>query len=231
MRNIRSVLCFGSLLVSATVLAGCGGTNVFSADAGWFSRPIDLGKPDWNLFSNNSSELKTKKPVAPEDLVAADGACPPAAPEPQPPAAASPANGGAAGAGNGGNSGQPATTASAAPEPPPDRLEPGPAGSRSSPGGFPSGGGVALGMTECQVVRRAGHPQTVTIGAAASGERTAVVTYVAGNWPGVYHFEAGRLKEIDQVPQAAAPEKPQKGKKKKRAPAKTAGAGGRVYVQ
>ncbi|HEX5510052.1 MAG TPA: hypothetical protein VFX37_16240 [Pseudolabrys sp.] len=89
-------------------------------------------------------------------------------------------------------------------------------------------------MTECQVVRRAGQPQTVTIGAGAGGERTAVVTYLAGNWPGIYHFEAGRLKEVDQTPQAASPEKAQKSKKPKkktRAPAKTAGAGTRVYVQ
>ncbi|HET7851069.1 MAG TPA: hypothetical protein VFL51_18630 [Pseudolabrys sp.] len=215
------------MLAAAAALAGCGGTNVFSADAGWFSRPMDFGKPDWNLFSSNPSELKSKQPVGTDDLVGTDGTCAPA-PEP-PPAATPPAT--AARAGESAGKGQTAATASAAPsEPPPDRLEPGPAGPGQL-GGFPAGGGVALGMTECQVVRRAGQPQTVTIGAAASGERTAVVTYVAGNWPGIYHFEGGRLKEIDQAPQAAAPEKPQKGKKKKRTPAKTAGAGERVYVQ
>ncbi|HEX5509156.1 MAG TPA: hypothetical protein VFX37_11685, partial [Pseudolabrys sp.] len=80
------------LLASAVLLAGCGGTNVFSADAGWFSRPMDFGKPDWNLFTNNTPELNQKKAVGPEDLVAADGTCAPA-PEPPAPAANAPANG------------------------------------------------------------------------------------------------------------------------------------------
>ena len=45
-------------------------------------------------------------------------------------------------------------------------------------------GGIALTMTECQVVQRAGSPQQVDLGANAGGERTAVLTYtqaVAGH--------------------------------------------------
>jgi hypothetical protein len=220
--KLANSLRFILLSAVALALAGCGGTNVFSADAGWFSRPMDFGKPDWNLFSNTKPEMNESKPVGPEDLVAADGTCAPA-PEPEAPKPAATdapkdANG------SGGVADAP---------PPPDRLEPaGPAGNRPTFGAFPAGG-VALGMTECQVVRRAGQPQTVTIGADASGERTAVVTYVAGNWPGVYHFRAGRLKVIDQLPQAESDkaQKTKKPKRKTRTPAKTAGAGNRFYVQ
>lgn len=89
-------------------------------------------------------------------------------------------------------------------------------------------GGVALGMTECQVVRRAGQPQNVEISADAAGERATVVTYLSGTAPGIYHFTAGRLKVIDSVPQAAKPEKP---KKKTKPKPRTAGSAQHAYVQ
>ena len=86
-------------------------------------------------------------------------------------------------------------------------------------------------MTECQVVRRAGQPQKVDIGAGAGGNRTVIITYLTGNWPGIYHFASGRLKEIDQAPQPPASPKAKKVKKKKPAKPKTAGAAPRAYVQ
>src|SRR5262249_49204803 len=79
-------------------------------------------------------------------------------------------------------------------------------------------GGVGLGMTECQVVQRAGQPNSVDIG-ADNNARKAVITYAGGNWPGIYTFIDGRLKVVDQV---AVPEKPKPAVKKRPTKPKTA---------
>ena len=77
-------------------------------------------------------------------------------------------------------------------------------------------GGIALGMTECQAVRRAGLAGNVNIGAGDRGERKVVLTYLSGTWPGIYHFSDGRLKVIDRAPTPPAPPKaPPKKKAKK----------------
>ncbi len=76
-------------------------------------------------------------------------------------------------------------------------------------------GGVALGMTECEVVARAGPPNSVQLGKNPNGDRTAMLTYNAGPRPGIYHFERGQLMEMDRV---AEPPPPPVAKKK---PAKT----------
>jgi hypothetical protein len=81
------------------------------------------------------------------------------------------------------------------------------------------GGGVALGMSECDVVFRAGQPSAVQIGSLPNGDRTAVLTFNSGPRAGIYHFQRGALKEMDSPPMAAAP--PQAVKKK---PAKSAKA-------
>ncbi len=62
-------------------------------------------------------------------------------------------------------------------------------------------GGIALGMTECQTVQRAGIPTNVAISAGDKGERTAVLTFLSGPWPGIYTFADGRLKVIDRAPE------------------------------
>ena len=49
-------------------------------------------------------------------------------------------------------------------------------------------GGIALGMTECQTVQRAGTPSNVAISAGEKGERKVVLTYLSGPWPGIYTF-------------------------------------------
>ena len=77
------------------------------------------------------------------------------------------------------------------------------------------GEGIGLGMTECDVVHRAGPPNSVQLGSNPNGERTAVLSYQSGPRPGVYHFERGRLMRMDRV---EVPEPPQVAKKK---PAKT----------
>jgi hypothetical protein len=83
------------------------------------------------------------------------------------------------------------------------------------------GGVIALGMTECDVVYRAGAPSNVQIGTNPNGARSAVLTYNGGPRPGIYRFEAGRLADMDRVEVAEskpAP-KPKKSKLAKKKPA------------
>ena len=61
------------------------------------------------------------------------------------------------------------------------------------------GQAVALGMTECEVVYRAGTPASVQLGSNPNGDRVAVLTYGAGPRPGLYRFERGRLMDMDSV--------------------------------
>ena len=93
----------------------------------------------------------------------------------------------------------------------------GPAGGPGAAGGYvPAlGEGVGLGMTECEVVSRAGAPNNVQLGRNPNGDRTAILSYQSGPRPGVYHFERGRLMQMDRVEVA---EPPPQAKKK---PAKT----------
>ena len=78
------------------------------------------------------------------------------------------------------------------------------------------GEGVGLGMTECEVVARAGPPNSVQLGRNPNGDRTAVLSYQSGPRPGIYHFERGRLMQMDRVEVAEPPQakkKPAKTKK------------------
>lgn len=146
----------------------CGSaSNMFDKnEGGLFSKPLELfAKPDWATASDTTIELGPRKPISPNDLVNADGSCPP--PEA---AAAAPA-----------------------------------AGAPAEAGVPPVLGGIALGMTECQAVNRAGAPGNVSIGADEKGERKVVLTYQSGPWPGVYTFSAGRLKMVERLPEAARP--------------------------
>jgi hypothetical protein len=104
------------------------------------------------------------------------------------------------------------------PAAPPPAAAGGPTGGPGAPGAdaSPLDGGVGLGMTECEVVARAGPPNGVQLGRNPNGDRTAVLSYQSGPRPGVYHFERGRLMQMDRV-EVAAPA-PQPAKKK---PAKT----------
>jgi len=77
-------------------------------------------------------------------------------------------------------------------------------------------GGIALQMTECDVVRRAGPVEKIDIGSDERGERAVTLTYLRGPWPGVYRFAGGRLVSIERAPgPPPAPAKPQKGTAKK----------------
>jgi hypothetical protein len=78
-------------------------------------------------------------------------------------------------------------------------------------------GGIALQMTECDVVRRAGTPERTEVGTTNGGERAVVLTYTRGPRPGTYRFARGRLYSIERVPQQEAPARQNAAPAKKRA--------------
>ena len=82
-------------------------------------------------------------------------------------------------------------------------------------------GTVALGHTECDVVRGIGAPASVNLSNNPHGDRVAVVTYLQGQRAGIYTFTAGRLTSIERAPQAEAPPKTAKSAKPKKKPAAT----------
>lgn len=194
----------------ATAVGGCSNQAPVFDTSNWFSKPVDLfAKPDWaRPADQNTAELGPKGPVSPNDLVSADGSCPPAE---TPQAAAPPPTPEPA----------PAATASA------DAM--GGLQTGMAPGGPPVLGGIALGMSECDAVRRAGQPSNVAISAGDKGERKVVITYLSGTWPGIYTFASGRLKVIDRAPEQPKPKATPKKKTPKRA--KSASSTERVYVQ
>jgi hypothetical protein len=74
-------------------------------------------------------------------------------------------------------------------------------------------GGIALEMTECEVVGRAGQPDNVQLGTTDRGERSVTLTYAGGPRPGIYRFAGGRLYAIERgeeppPPEPAKPKKP-----------------------
>jgi hypothetical protein len=75
-------------------------------------------------------------------------------------------------------------------------------------------GAIAIEMSECEVVRRAGPPEKVDIGTNERGERTATLTYIRGSRPGIYQFTSGRLTVMERAPEPPAPAKPVRGKPK-----------------
>jgi len=83
------------------------------------------------------------------------------------------------------------------------------------PGMHPHVGGIALGMTECEAVRRAGQPNNVSVGADETGERKVVLTYLTGQAPGVYTFAAGRLKVVERAPEPQRQARPASRSKKR----------------
>lgn len=96
----------------------------------------------------------------------------------------------------------------------------GPADANAAAGGAAAGtppvvtGSVALGHTECDVVRAIGAPNNVNISKNERGDRVAVLTYNEGPRTGNYTFQAGRLSSIEGV---GAPPPAPKSKAKSRA--------------
>ena len=77
-------------------------------------------------------------------------------------------------------------------------------------------GVVALGHTECDVVRGIGAPDGVNLSNNARGDRVAVVNYSRGQRAGIYTFTAGRLSSIERGPEPVAQPKIAKPKAKKK---------------
>jgi hypothetical protein len=195
--RIASVFAIGL----ATAVGGCSSAMFDKNEGGFFSKPVDIfHKPDWARPGDDKSvEMGKSGSVGPDDLVSADGRCSGGAQAAAEPSVVTP---------------PPADNAAGAPVAAPAGLAPADA---SAPTVL---GGVALGMTECQTVQRAGLPGTVNISAGEKGERVAVLTYLSGPWPGIYHFSDGRLKEVDRAPEPPAPPKaPPKKKTTKQKPA------------
>lgn len=108
-----------------------------------------------------------------------------------------------------------------APAPAPLQPQSAPGGPGAMPvaapdGASPLGEGVSLGMSECDVVYRAGQPSAVQLGQNPNGDRTTVLTFPSGPRSGIYRFERGRLMEMDRVAEpapVATTKKPAKNKK------------------
>jgi hypothetical protein len=82
-------------------------------------------------------------------------------------------------------------------------------------------GTVALGHTECDVVRGIGAPGNVSLSNNERGDRVAVVTYTQGQRAGIYTFTAGRLSSIERGPEQVAPKTAKPKPKPKKKPAAT----------
>ena len=213
--RIALILCAAGLALG---VAGCkNSAQIFqdNNEGGFFSKPMNLfAKPSWASATadDQNVRLSPRGPVAPENLVGADGRCGAAVAEPAAPAApaappAQPADRPVGSmAGDLASAPMPAAT--------PASANPNPALPEQPSGGSLSLGGIALGMTECDVVRRAGTPGNVNISAGDRGERKVVLTYLSGTWPGIYTFDAGRLKIVDRAPVPETPVKPAVKKKK-----------------
>ena len=191
--------CSGAFVVLTAVLAlgGCA-SNDFDTSAAWFAKPFDVfGSKGGYTYSSLSDSTKEQRPVTANDLIDANGACP-AAPAPAAPAAQ--------------------------PQP---QSQPQAKNANAADGSQVSadmasliGGGVAIGMSECDVVGRLGRPTTINFGKNPNGYRSAVLTYSSGARPGDYRFVAGRLTEMDRIDVPAPPPEPAKKKIAKKKPAK-----------
>jgi hypothetical protein len=177
----------------AAALCGCANPGVFDNNQHWFTRPFDItGRNGGYTFSELQESHEKLRPVTANDLVSGNGACPP-------PEAAAGAQGPA-----------PVSAPGAGPGSAPAALAPGAGDSpAASAPAAPSllGAGIALGMTECEVVWRAGAPSAVQIGGNPNGDRTALLTFDRGPQAGIYHFKRGRLTAMDRVQASAAPPK------------------------
>ncbi len=204
----RAVISIAWLCIAALALGACknesGLFDSASSDSGLFTKKIDIfAKPDWAKGGDGSSNSKTLEPVR---VVGADDLVG--------------ADGRCAGLAP---AQDPAATGAVGDDQPvaqPAVVQ-------------PTLGGIALGMTECETVRRAGMPTQLNISAGEKGERQAVLMYAPGTpWPGIYKFSDGRLREVERVAEPEPPKKePPKKKGKKPAKPKTAQPATRSSVQ
>ncbi len=219
------------LVLLAVALGGCSTLpDVSLSDFNMLNKNDLLHTDDYNSFYRR--DASTSGAVSAADLVGSDGRCA-FSPAPAPTYASSPAAPAAA----------PEPVGQApVPAPASDPINPrsnqalyftaGPeanAGAGARPSALPAQvrngpNGIALQMTECQVVAVAGYTERVEIG-ADHGQRSVTLTYLSGERPGIYRFVNGRLASMERV---AEPEQP---KKPARKPVKTAKAKKAVPAQ
>jgi hypothetical protein len=179
-------------LAASAALCGCADVD-FGTQQAWFAKPLDVsGRNAGYTFSELQESKQRQRPITANDLVSSNGACPSPPPATQVVAAAAPA----------------------VPTAPTGPLAPGASApvASATDAAAPAAGtdallgtAVALGMSECDVVFRAGQPNSVQIGQNPNGDRTAMLTYNAGPRPGIYRFERGQLTEMDAVAPPPAP--------------------------
>ena len=175
-------------LALAVAVGGCANVDYENKDA-WFAKPFEfVSRKGGYTFSELQESKERTRPITANDLVAANGSCPPPAVQQAPAAATA----------NQPDNALAATDSSAL-----------------------LGGGIALGMSECDVVFRAGAPSAVQIGNAPNGARTAVLTFNSGPRVGIYHFHGGALTEVERA--QTAPAATQTVKKKPAPSAKASG--------
>ena len=181
-----STLSCAALLLGASALAGC--TSVMP-DFTQFKTPTPRSFLPENIDTYvPPASARSNGPVAPGDLVDAQGVCAGMAPAP----AVAP----------------PPETAESAVAPPAAA----PASAAPAP---PVLGSVGLDMTECEVVRAIGQPQSVNIGAGERGERQVSMVYMGNERAGTYVFRQGRLSSLERGPEPPPPPPVEKLKKKK----------------
>jgi hypothetical protein len=186
-----SCLVASATLLAAVMLAGCGNSN-FDASGAWFSKPANFfGGNNGYTYSNLTDSTKLERPITANDMIDANGGCP--------------------------------ASAMAAPPPPQQQV------ATANPDGNTAlsadvanliGGGIAIGMSECEVVGRLGRPTGINFAKNPNGYRSLVLTYNGGPRPGVYRFGAGRLTEMDRVEGPPPPPETAKKKIAKKKPAK-----------
>jgi PPE-repeat protein len=77
-------------------------------------------------------------------------------------------------------------------------------------------GTVALGHTECDVVRGIGAPDNVNVSNTARGDRVTVINWSRGARAGIYTFTAGRLTSVERGAEPVVQPKVAKPKAKKK---------------
>jgi hypothetical protein len=181
-----------AIVLCGCVLCGCAQLGL-DTDQPLFRKRFDFSGQSGGYSFSDVQDSRRDRPITAGDLVDASGNCP-APPQPQQQAP------------------EPSNQA-ASPAAPPSAVP--------ADGSSLLGEGVGLGMSECDVVYRAGAPSNVQLGQKPNGDRTAVLTFQDGPRAGIYHFEGGKLMEMDRTA-APPPPPPQTAKKKPVKPKKQA---------
>jgi hypothetical protein len=202
-RDLNSRLLLPALL--AVALGGCSSSisDISLGDMNPLKKADPIRSDDYNYFYRR--DAASVGPVSQADLVGPDGRCgssPAFAPAPGP-AAASPVAQSPASEPINPRSNQ-ALYFTAGPE---TGRPAGAAQSQLPPQVRTGPTGIALQMTECQVVAVAGSTDRVEISAGPGGHRLTTLTYVSGERPGIYRFVNGRLNSMERVEEQPQPKK------------------------